>query len=60
MKITIETTDPKHIYDKTASVSVGHDDVCADQLVRLLRDVCLGYGYEPDTVEQMFNETNNE
>lgn len=56
MKITIESTEPNEIHNMSVSVSVGYDDVSATQLADLLQQVCLGYGYHPDTVKEMFNE----
>jgi hypothetical protein len=61
MKITIESTKRHTVFSRTASVSTDHDDVLAEDLVVLLRQVCLGYGYEPFTVNGMFSdETDNE
>ena len=59
MKITIESTDKESIYSTSATVSVGHDDVEADQLLALLKQACLGYGYPPQTVSEMFDETDD-
>jgi hypothetical protein len=56
MKITIESTEPNNVHNMATSVWVGHDDVKGEQLVDLLKQVCLGYGYRPDTVRDMFNE----
>ena len=61
MKITIESTTRHTVSSRTASVSTDYDDILAEDLVVLLRQVCLGYGYEPFTVNEMFfDETNNE
>jgi len=46
MKITMESKDI------SSSVEVPHDDVCMDEVWDLMKQVCMGYGFHPNTVAE--------
>ena len=48
MKITMESKDI------SSSVEVPHDDVCMDEVWDLMKQVCMGYGFHPNTVAEYF------
>jgi len=50
MKVTLESELI------TATVEVPHSDVCFDEVMELVKQACLGFGFHPKTVDEWFEE----
>lgn len=56
MRITIETTEPQDQYSHKVVREVYGDDLKAIELIRVIREALLGFGYSKETVDEALGE----